>query len=145
MNAPAKFSTDEAAHDPIDADEFADAICGALDEAARQREAAQVDEDFKDDLPDPNDPKTLVQRSRAHLQGILDDLTERKQRAERRMALAGERCNERQAAAQRAYDDEKVAALAEHVAALADAEADLAQITAAKEAIDLAVARLNKA
>ena len=105
---------------------------------------ALTDDDFKEFLPDA-DPKTLVKRARSHMQRILDDLTARKAAAEKRIAQAGERVGERQTAAQRAYEEEKAAALAEHVAALADAEADLAQITACKESIDLAVARINKA
>ena len=102
---------------------------------------APTDDDFKD----LKNPKTLVARSRDRLQRILDGRTLQKAAAEKRIALAGERCNERQVAAQRAYDEEKAAALAEHVAALADAEGDLSQISACKEAIDLAVGRLNKA
>jgi hypothetical protein len=106
---------------------------------------ALVDVDFTDFLPDANDPKTLVQRWRSYLQGQLDDLANRKAAAEKRIALAAERVGERQAAAQRIFEEEKAAALAEHVAALADAEADLEQLGACKDAIDLAVARLNKA
>lgn len=133
MRVLAKVDADIAAEDFASGTEFSGSDAMAL-----------VDNDFREFVPDPKGSKTLVPRARAHLQHILDDLTARKAAAEKRIALAAERLGERQAAALRTYEEEKAAALAEHVAVLADAEADLAGLTACKRAIDLAVGDLNK-
>lgn len=86
------------------------------------------------DFTDLNDAKTLVKRSRDHMQRILDGLTAQKAAIEKRMGDIEERRRVEISAANGRADAE-----------LLDADADLAQIGACKEAIDLAVARLNKA
>lgn len=131
------------AHTPISEADFTNAIAEAAGDFASGIEfgsdaLATTDMDF-------TNHKACVKNARSAMQKMLDGLTAEKREAEQRIAAANARCEQRQKAAHAAYESERQAALAEQIAELTDAEADLDQIEAVRESIDLAVGRLNKA
>lgn len=115
-----------------------------LDPDLEESLSREIAEETESGVEESN-PFTLVRRARDHMQRTLDNLTAQKQAVERKVAGIESRLEERNRAATAAFEAEQAAAHAEWTSAMASAQGELAQITVCREAIDLAVGRLNKA